>query len=81
MTQILEPSLGAFLPRLAFFPGVLYGVVRAWHALLGMELTVFNILLVGWVGLIAAGWVASGWLEDQSNVALVDAARQQQLIQ
>ena len=50
-------------------PGVLYGVIRAWQSLLGMETTVFNVLLVVWVGLIAAGWVAGGWLMDQSNAA------------
>ena len=67
MTQILEQPLGAFLPRLALSPGVVYGVMRAWHSLLGMEATVFNVLLIVWVVLIAAGWVAGGWMVDQHN--------------
>ena len=44
-------------------------MIRAWQSLLGMEKTVFNVLLVVWVGIIAAGWVAGGWLMDQSNAA------------
>jgi hypothetical protein len=34
-----------------------------------MEATVFNVLLVVWVVLIAAGWVAGGWMVDQQNVS------------
>ena len=48
-------------------------MMRVWHSLLGMEATVFNALLIVWVVLIEAGWVAGGWMLDQQNAAAAGA--------
>jgi hypothetical protein len=64
LTTLSTPLLGAFLPRVAMSPGIVYGVVVAWRSLLEMEATVFNMLLVLWVAFITLGWVAAGWFAD-----------------
>lgn len=64
LATLSAPLLGAFLPRILISPGIVYGVIRAWGALLGMEATFFNLLIVLWVTLCTTGWVAAGWFAE-----------------